>query len=96
MEMVGRGNLESGIWNLAKPTKMTIANQGCWFQKQALERLKSSTFVLYIVTITLTHHLIVLWSSQGVGVIYNASAKACRSGQVSWQSRMKTNNNRAG
>ena len=61
-----------------------MVNQGCWFQKQALEWLKSSTLVLYIVTMTMTHHLIMLWSAQGVGVINNASAKACRSGQVSW------------
>ena len=49
--------------------------QGCWFQKQALEQLKNSTLALYIVTMALSHHLIMLWSTQGVGVIVISPCK---------------------
>ena len=54
---------------------LTLAIQGCWFQKQALEWMNSSTLVLYIVTIIMTHHLIMLWSAQGVGVIIKCLCK---------------------
>ena len=54
---------------------LIMAILGCWFQKQALEQLKISALVLYIVTIALLHHLIMLWSTQGVGVIIKSPCK---------------------
>ena len=75
IETATRGNPESGIRKNKKIIFLTIVNQGCWFQKQALEWLKSSALVLYVVTITIIHHLIMLWSTQGVGVITQCPCK---------------------
>ena len=54
---------------------MIIVILGCWFQKQALEQMKRSALVLYIVTIALLHHLIMSWSAQGVGVTIKSPCK---------------------
>ena len=51
---------------------------GCWFQKQALEWLNGSALVLCVVTTMLMHHLIMSWSSHGVGAIVECLCKGLR------------------